>query len=131
VVGTNSDPSDAINIWISFFFSFAPLHPRYPSEHTPSSRVTSSALVERTFDLSLDEHTPALGSSGGRHGIPDGSRGQHLTSIVGSYVGYAVQRGLVIEAHLGVGRLSDDELSEVKVDRRHHLPAFADLQRPP
>jgi hypothetical protein len=31
VVGTNSDPSDGTNVWISFIFPFAsPVYPRYP-----------------------------------------------------------------------------------------------------
>jgi hypothetical protein len=92
VVGTNFDPSDAIHLWIPFFFSFClPKVTPGTLNSTPRqvSRVKSPNLVELLI-FRLTKHTPALGSSSGRHRIPEASRGQFeqimliLTSVVGT-----------------------------------------------
>jgi hypothetical protein len=77
VVGTNSDPSDEIHLWIIIsFFLLPPQVTPGTLSSTPRqvSRVKSSTPEESTFRLK--KHTPALGSSGGRHRIPEGSRGR-------------------------------------------------------
>jgi hypothetical protein len=72
---------NAMHLWTSFFFLLPPqLTPgTVDSTLRHVSRVKSSTpggIEISTFRLT--RHTPALGSSGGRHRIPEGSKGQEI-----------------------------------------------------
>jgi len=78
LVGTSSDPSDAIHIIdINSFFLLPPQVAPDTLLSTPRqiSRVKSSPLLGiELFTFRLTRHTSVLGSSGGRYRIPKGSR---------------------------------------------------------
>jgi hypothetical protein len=80
VVVTNSDPSDEIHLWIIISLFLLPLQVTpgtFSSTLRQVSRVKSSTLEgSNSRPFRLTKHTPALGSSGGRHRIPEGSRGR-------------------------------------------------------